>query len=277
MNTSTQQALIATTSDDEQPLLSVKNLTKLYAPGKGFSQVSFDLYPGEVLGIVGESGSGKSTLLQAISGRLQPDGGEVLYLRGDTDTQCQQVEELYAMAESQRRHLLRTEWGVVHQHPMDGLRGRVSAGGNIGERLMAVGQRNYSEIRDQSATWLTDVEIPVERIDDMPTTFSGGMQQRLQIARNLVTHPKLIFMDEPTGGLDVSVQAKLLDLLRQLVTELDLAVIIVTHDLAVARLLAHRLMVMKHSEVVETGLTDQVLDDPQHPYTQLLVSSVLQN
>ncbi len=277
MNTSTQQALVATRSNDEQPLLSVNNLTKLYAPGKGFSQVSFDLYPGEVLGIVGESGSGKSTLLQAISGRLQPDGGEVLYLRGNTNTQCQQVEELYAMAESQRRHLLRTEWGVVHQHPMDGLRGRVSAGGNIGERLMAVGQRNYSEIREQSATWLTDVEIPVERIDDMPTTFSGGMQQRLQIARNLVTHPKLIFMDEPTGGLDVSVQAKLLDLLRQLVTELDLAVIIVTHDLAVARLLAHRLMVMKHSEVVETGLTDQVLDDPQHPYTQLLVSSVLQN
>ena len=277
MNTSTQQALVATRSNDEQPLLSVKNLTKLYAPGKGFSQVSFDLYPGEVLGIVGESGSGKSTLLQAISGRLQPDGGEVLYLRGNTNTQCQQVEELYAMAESQRRHLLRTEWGVVHQHPMDGLRGRVSAGGNIGERLMAVGQRNYSEIREQSATWLADVEIPVERIDDMPTTFSGGMQQRLQIARNLVTHPKLIFMDEPTGGLDVSVQAKLLDLLRQLVTELDLAVIIVTHDLAVARLLAHRLMVMKHSEVVETGLTDQVLDDPQHPYTQLLVSSVLQN
>ncbi|MEH6531135.1 MAG: phosphonate C-P lyase system protein PhnK [Photobacterium frigidiphilum] len=277
MNTSTQQAPVATRSNDEQPLLSVNNLTKLYAPGKGFSQVSFDLYPGEVLGIVGESGSGKSTLLQAISGRLQPDGGEVLYLRGNTNTQCQQVEELYAMAESQRRHLLRTEWGVVHQHPMDGLRGRVSAGGNIGERLMAVGQRNYSEIREQSATWLADVEIPVERIDDMPTTFSGGMQQRLQIARNLVTHPKLIFMDEPTGGLDVSVQAKLLDLLRQLVTELDLAVIIVTHDLAVARLLAHRLMVMKHSEVVETGLTDQVLDDPQHPYTQLLVSSVLQN
>jgi putative phosphonate transport system ATP-binding protein len=103
------------------------------------------------------------------------------------------------------------------------------------------------------------------------------MQQRLQIARNLVTHPKLIFMDEPTGGLDVSVQAKLLDLLRRLVTELELAVVIVTHDLAVARLLAHRLMVMRRSEVVETGLTDQVLDDPQHPYTQLLVSSVLQN
>lgn len=261
----------------EQPLLSVQNLSKLYAPGKGFSEVSFDLYPGEVLGIVGESGSGKSTLLQAISGRLAPDEGEVLYLRGSADSQLQQVVSLYRMAESQRRQLLRTDWGVVHQHPLDGLRPRVSAGGNIGERLMAVGQRHYGSIREQALQWLQDVEIPVDRIDDMPVTFSGGMQQRLQIARNLVTHPKLIFMDEPTGGLDVSVQARLLDLLRRLVSELGLAVVIVTHDLAVARLLAHRLMVMKQSRVVETGLTDQVLDDPQHPYTQLLVSSVLQS
>ncbi|GAA3710722.1 phosphonate C-P lyase system protein PhnK [Oceanisphaera sediminis] len=261
----------------EQPLLSVQNLTRLYAPGKGFSDVSFDLYPGEVLGIVGESGSGKSTLLQAISGRLAPDEGEVLYLRGSADSQLQQVVSLYRMAESQRRQLLRTDWGVVHQHPLDGLRPRVSAGGNIGERLMAVGQRHYGSIREQALQWLQDVEIPVDRVDDMPVTFSGGMQQRLQIARNLVTHPKLIFMDEPTGGLDVSVQARLLDLLRRLVSELGLAVVIVTHDLAVARLLAHRLMVMKQSRVVETGLTDQVLDDPQHPYTQLLVSSVLQS
>lgn len=115
------------------------------------------------------------------------------------------------------------------------------------------------------------------RIDDLPTTFSGGMQQRLQIARNLVTHPKLVFMDEPTGGLDVSVQARLLDLLRGLVVELNLAVVIVTHDLGVARLLADRLLVMKQGQVVESGLTDRVLDDPHHPYTQLLVSSVLQN
>ncbi|MGC9458343.1 ATP-binding cassette domain-containing protein, partial [Vibrio genomosp. F10] len=124
--------------------------------------------------------------------------------------------------------------------------------------------------------WLNQVEIPRDRIDDMPITFSGGMQQRLQIARNLVTHPKLIFMDEPTGGLDVSVQARLLDLIRNLVMELGLSVVIVTHDLAVARLLAHRLVVMKESRIVESGLTDQVLDDPQHPYTQLLVSSVIQ-
>jgi ABC-type dipeptide/oligopeptide/nickel transport system ATPase component len=146
-----------------------------------------------------------------------------------------------------------------------------------GERLMATGARHYGNIRATAQHWLEEVEIPASRIDDLPTTFSGGMQQRLQIARNLVTHPKLVFMDEPTGGLDVSVQARLLDLLRGLVVELNLAVVIVTHDLGVARLLADRLLVMKQGQVVESGLTDRVLDDPHHPYTQLLVSSVLQN
>lgn len=250
-----------------QPLLSVNNLTHLYAPGKGFSDVSFDLWPGEVLGIVGESGSGKTTLLKSISARLAPQQGDVMY----------ENQSLYGMSEGERRRLLRTEWGVVHQHPMDGLRRQVSAGGNIGERLMATGARHYGHIRDTAAQWLEAVEIPPSRIDELPITFSGGMQQRLQIARNLVTHPKLVFMDEPTGGLDVSVQARLLDLLRGLVVELDLAVVIVTHDLGVARLLADRLMVMKEGRVVESGLTDRVLDDPLHPYTQLLVSSVLQN
>jgi putative phosphonate transport system ATP-binding protein len=136
--------------------------------------------------------------------------------------------------------------------------------------------RNYEQLRGAGLDWLSQVEIDPQRIDDLPRTFSGGMQQRLQIARNLVSSPRLVFMDEPTGGLDVSVQARLLDLLRGLVRELDLAVVIVTHDLAVARLLADRLMVMRRSRVVETGLTDQILDDPQHPYSQLLVSSVLQ-
>lgn len=218
-----------------------------------------------MLGIVGESGSGKTTLLQCLSARLTPQQGSILY----------QNRDLYQMSESDRRRLLRTEWGVVHQHPMDGLRSQVSAGGNIGERLMATGQRHYGDIRAEASRWLQAVEIDAGRIDDLPTTFSGGMQQRLQIARNLVTQPQLMFMDEPTGGLDVSVQARLLDLLRTLVRELNLAVVIVTHDLGVARLLAHRLLVMKQGRVVESGLTDRVLDDPHHPYTQLLVSSVL--
>jgi putative phosphonate transport system ATP-binding protein len=180
------------------------------------------------------------------------------------------------MSEPERRMLGRTDWAFVHQHARDGLRMGVSAGGNVGERLMAVGERHDGAIRDKATDWLGRVEIDASRVDDRPTTFSGGMQQRLQIARNLVTSPRLIFMDEPTGGLDVSVQATLLDLLRSLVRELGLSAIIVTHDLAVVRLLADRVMVMQNGEVIETGLVDQVLDDPQHPYTQLLVSSILQ-
>lgn len=265
------ETVVNQTCDELRPLLKVTQLTKLYQAEKGCQEIDFELWPGEVLGIVGESGSGKSTLLRVLSGREVPDSGDVQY-QIDTNHSV----SLFGLSESERRRLLRTEWGVVHQHPMDGLRSRVSAGGNIGERLMAVGNRHYGDIRAQAIDWLGQVEIPLDRIDDMPITFSGGMQQRLQIARNLVTHPKLVFMDEPTGGLDVSVQARLLDLIRNLVVDLGLSVVIVTHDLAVARLLAHRLIVMKESRIVETGLTDQVLDDPQHPYTQLLVSSVLQ-
>ncbi|MCG8610836.1 MAG: phosphonate C-P lyase system protein PhnK [Pseudomonadales bacterium] len=255
----------------ETPLLDVQGLTQLYGPGKGCSNINFDLYPGEVLGIVGESGSGKSTLLNCLSGRCAPQQGQMLYRPQNSD----QSVDFYQLSEASQRRLMREEWGSVHQNPRDGIRMQVSAGANIGERLMGMGQRHYGNIRARGQDWLRAVEIDPERIDDLPTTFSGGMQQRLQIARNLVTSPRLIFMDEPTGGLDVSVQARLLDLLRRLVVQMHLSVVLVTHDLAVARLLAHRLVVMKHSEIVEQGITDQVLDDPQHPYTQLLVSSVL--
>ncbi|MBL4929251.1 phosphonate C-P lyase system protein PhnK [Fuscibacter oryzae] len=253
-----------------QPLLSVRNLTKLYGPRIGCADVAFDLYPGEVLGIVGESGSGKSTLLSCLAGHQTPDTGKVIF------ETAQGPRDVLQMAEPDRRRLGRTDWAYVHQNPRDGLRMGVTAGGNVGERLMAVGARHYGDIRDKATDWLGRVEIAADRIDDRPRQFSGGMQQRLQIARNLVTGPRLVFMDEPTGGLDVSVQARLLDLLRGLVRDLGLSVIIVTHDLAVVRLLAHRLMVMKSGHVVEQGLTDQVLDDPQHGYTQLLVSSILQ-
>ncbi len=252
------------------PLLRVDRLTKRYGHRIGCADVSFDLWPGEVLGIVGESGSGKSTLLSCLAGHLPPDEGQVIF-----DTAAG-PRDVLAMSEPDRRRLSRTDWAFVHQNPRDGLRMGVTAGGNVGERLMAIGARHYGDIRDRATDWLGRVEIAAERIDDRPTAFSGGMQQRLQIARNLVTGPRLVFMDEPTGGLDVSVQARLLDLLRGLVREMGLSAIIVTHDLAVVRLLADRLMVMKPGHVLEQCLTDQVLDDPQHPYTQLLVSSVLQ-
>ena len=252
------------------PLLSARSLAKSYGGRPACQHVSMSIDEGEVLAIVGESGSGKSTLLNLLSGRLAPDSGEVRYRMRDG------VErDLAQLSEAERRLLARTDWGFVHQDAALGLRMNVSAGGNIGERLMAVGDRHYGQIRDTAANWLTRVEIGVDRIDDKPTAYSGGMRQRLQIARNLVTSPRLVFMDEPTGGLDVSVQARLLDLIRGLVADLGLAVVLVTHDLAVARLLSHRIIVMKQGHVIETGLTDRVLDDPQAPYTQLLVSSVL--
>ena len=256
---------------DAGALLSVEGLSVFYGSRVGCRDVSFTLDAGEVLGVVGESGSGKTTLLNAVAGRVAPSAGAVRY-RGRSGP----WRALSEMSEPELRLLGRTDWAFVHQNPRDGLRMSVSAGGNVGERLMAVGGRHYGNIRAAALDWLARVEIAPERVDDRPSAFSGGMQQRLQIARSLVTGPRLVFMDEPTGGLDVSVQARLLDLLRGLVAEYGLSAVVVTHDLAVARLLAHRLIVMKDGRAVETGLTDQVLDDPQHAYTQLLVSSILQ-
>ncbi|OUM00834.1 phosphonate C-P lyase system protein PhnK [Variovorax sp. JS1663] len=254
-----------------EPLLRVRGIHKRYGDRVALHDASFELWPGEVLAVVGESGSGKSTLLNAVAARDRPDAGSVQF-----HTRGGGLREVFAMSEAEQRLLARTDWGFVHQNAAEGLRMDVSAGANVGERLMGLGERHYGRLRAAASEWLERVEIDAARIDDAPRTFSGGMRQRLQIARNLVTRPRLVFMDEPTSGLDVSVQARLLDLLRQLTRQMQLAAIIVTHDLAVARLLAHRMMVMQRGRVVEAGLTDQVLDDPQHPYTQLLVSSVLQ-
>ncbi len=253
------------------PLLSVRGISKRYGQRVALQDASFDLWPGEVLAVVGESGSGKSTLLNAVAARSRPDAGSVQFQGRDGS-----LQDVLGMSEAQQRLLARTDWGFVHQNAADGLRMDVSAGANVGERLMGLGERHYGRLRATATEWLQRVEIDASRIDDAPRAFSGGMRQRLQIARNLVTQPRLVFMDEPTSGLDVSVQARLLDLLRQLTRQMQLAAIVVTHDLAVARLLAHRMVVMQRGRVVESGLTDQVLDDPQHPYTQLLVSSVLQ-
>ncbi|MEL7035910.1 MAG: phosphonate C-P lyase system protein PhnK [Cyanobacteria bacterium J06592_8] len=251
-------------------LLTVENLSKSYDFTQACQQISFNLYAGQVIGIVGESGSGKTTLLRLISGLLPIDTGKLSYVNPQgTWLDLQQISE------SHRRQLMRTEWGFVQQNPREGLRMNITVGANIGERLMSIGVRNYSKIRQEIIYWLEQVEIDTRWMDELPSTLSGGMQQRLQIARVLVTQPRLVFMDEPTGGLDVSVQAKLLDLLRSLVINLNLSVILVTHDIGVVRLLAHRLFVMKNGKIIEAGLTDQVLDDPQHPYTQQLVSATL--
>lgn len=252
------------------PLLEAAGLNLAFGAVRALDEVAIDIHPGEVVAIVGESGSGKSSLLRVLAGQMRPDAGTVLYR-----DPAGHAHPVHGMGEAALRRLMRTDWGFVHQNARDGLRMGVSAGGNVGERLMAIGARHYGGIREEATEWLKRVEIDPARIDHLPRTFSGGMQQRLQIARTLVTRPRLVFMDEPTGGLDVSVQARLLDLIRALVADLGIAVLLVTHDIAAARLLAHRILVMRRGQVVEHGLTDRVLDDPQHPYTQLLVASVL--
>lgn len=256
-------------TNENLPLLRVQNLSKFFGRQIGCHDINFELAKGEVIGVVGESGSGKSTLLNCIAGRMAPTNGAVFF------NSSEGFIDLCSSDEALLRRITKTQTGFVTQNSRDGLRMHISAGGNIGERLMANGMRNYSQIRKIALEWLEKVEIDPERIDDTPETFSGGMQQRLQIAANLVTEPKVMLMDEPTSGLDVSVQARLIDVLRRLVARLNLSMILVTHDLAVARLMCHRLYVMKNGKIIEKGLSDQILDDPRKPYTQLLVSSIL--
>lgn len=254
----------------DAPLLEAEAVTCRFGRVTACRDVDVALHAGEILGIVGESGAGKSTLLRCLAGMVRPATGSVSY----TDT-AGRGHPLHALEDSALRRLSRTDWGFVHQNPHDGLHPHLSAGANVAEPLLRCGETRYGRIRTTARHWLEQVELDPVRMDDRVRTFSGGMQQRVQLARNLVTEPRLLFLDEPTGGLDVSVQARLLDLIRQLVARLQVAVVLVTHDLAAVRLLAHRLVVMQQGEIVEQGLTDQVLDDPQHAYSQLLVASEL--
>ncbi len=270
MNAGPHSTQVQRSCDDDQLILRADQVGKRFGLVTACQDVSFDLHRGEVIGIVGESGSGKTTLLRCLAGLLPPTVGRVLF-----QDENGAALDLNALNEPDRRRLRREAFGFVHQNPRDGLRGWISAGGNIAEPLLNLGDRHYETMRRAALEWMERVELDTQRIDHRPAQFSGGMQQRVQIARSLIHGPRIVFMDEPTGGLDVSVQARLLDTLRNLVRTLSLSAIIVTHDLGVARLLADRLIVMKDGRVVETGITDQVLDDPQHAYTQLLVSAVL--
>jgi len=165
--------------------------------------------------------------------------------------------------------------GIVYQTPAQGLDLDLTAGGNVVSRMLAAGVRRYEALRRRASELVQATELPLERIDAVTSTFSGGMQQRMQVARALATRPPILLLDEPTSGLDVSVQVRLLDLLRRIQLETQVAMLVVSHDLGVIRMLADRLLVMRQGRIVERGLTDQLLNDPRHPYTQLLVSSQL--
>jgi putative phosphonate transport system ATP-binding protein len=165
--------------------------------------------------------------------------------------------------------------GMLYQNPRDGLNFNFSSGGNIAEKLLMAGTFHVGKIRGRATYLLTQTEVHVQRMDETPSSFSGGMQQRVQISKAIANNPPLVFLDEVTSGLDVSVQAKVLDLIRRLQHELGISMIVVSHDLGVIRMLTDRTIVLKHGRIVEHGLTDQILQDPQHAYTQLLVSSLL--
>ena len=274
-------------------LLRVRNLTKIYGDpisnsvaytGPKFgsnicpetdaivacAEINFDLYPGEVLGVVGESGSGKSTLVQLLYFDQMATAGEVQFSALDGGQ-----TNILTLANQRKRHMRNHLMGMVYQNPRDGLNFNFSAGGNIAEKLLMAGNFHVGRIRERASYLLEKTEVPVKRMDNTPATFSGGMQQRVQISKAIANNPPLLFLDEVTSGLDVSVQAKVLDLIRHLQRELGISMIVVSHDLAVIRMLTDRTMVLKNGRIVEAGLTDQILQDPQDAYTQLLVSSLL--
>lgn len=236
----------------------------------GVRDVSFQLYPGEILGIVGESGSGKSTLLKTLYfDQAATSGGAYLSLYQDGQ------KNILEASSQQKRYLRNHLMEMVYQNPMLGLRMKLSSGSNVAEKLIAAGNRNAGSMIDRSTELLEHVEIPTERMRDQPRVFSGGMQQRVQISKAIANNPPILLLDEVTTGLDLSVQAKVLDLIRSIQEELGIAMMIVSHDLAVIRMMSDRTMVMLGGRVVEEGLTDQILEDPLHEYTQTLVSSLL--
>jgi putative phosphonate transport system ATP-binding protein len=252
-----------------RPLLIAQGVSKSYGPVRALQDVSATVYPGEVLGIVGESGSGKSTFLRCLNLEETPDSGS--YTLDLPDVQG----NLFDLDRFARRMLCATKIGIVYQNPHLGLLMKHSSSGNVAERLLVAGERRFAVLRDKARAALDASEFPLNRMDAPPIELSGGMQQRVQLAKAIALEPALLLLDEPTTGLDVSVQALVLDTLKRLQQERKITMVIVSHDLGVIRTLADRVMVMKGGRVVEAGLADQVFQDPQHAYTQQLVHAKL--
>jgi len=277
----------------EEPVLRVSKLSKQYGNGCGACgkedaksleknyckncgtvyacrDISFNLYEGEILGIVGESGSGKSTLMRCLYYDEDVTSGEAFlkfYKNGEAN--------LFIESPQQKRFIRNSKMGKVYQNPVMGLKMDFSSIGNIAEKLISAGSRNVAFMEARSRGLLEHVNIPSYRIKEKPCNFSGGMQQRVQIAKALSNNPPILLLDEVTTGLDLSVQASVLDLIKSIQRELSISIILVSHDLAVIRMLADRTIVMMDGRIIEQGMTDQILEDPQHPYTQQLVHSLL--
>jgi len=256
------------------PLLSVRNLRTVFGTMQGevtaVDDVSFDVVPGEVLGIVGESGSGKSVTALSIMGLLpQPPGrvagGEILF----------EGRDLLKMPKRELRELRGAAIGMIFQEPMTSLNPVFTIGDQISETIRVHERIGAQAARGRAIEMLMKVGIPSpeRRVDDYPHQLSGGMRQRVMIAMALSCSPKLLLADEPTTALDVTIQAQILDLLRDLQQEFHMAIVIITHNMGVIAEFADRVAVMYAGRIAEQGPVEQIFDAPAHPYTIGLLSS----
>jgi peptide/nickel transport system ATP-binding protein len=253
----------------KRPVLSLTDVSVTY-PKRGripaftaAKSITFDIFPGEILGLVGESGSGKTTVGRAAIGLLPISKGSIK-LNG---------EEIGG-ADQNKLKGLRQQTGIVFQDPGSSLNPRLPIGESIGEPLLLAGRAEGEDLDAMVEDLLDSVELPRSYRNRYPHELSGGQRQRVGIARAIALRPDLLIADEPTSALDVSVQARFLDLLLDLQNQLKFACLFISHDLAVVDMLAHRIAVMQNGELVEVGDRDQILKNPKEEYTRKLISAV---
>ena len=266
-------------TDESGPLLQVRDLCKYFpVHSKGFLQrvvgtikavdgVSFDLMPGEMVGLVGESGSGKTTTARVILRALDPTAGEVRF-RADG--------RVVDLARLPNKHLkpLRTQMQMIFQDPFSSLNPRMTVGDIVGEPLVVHRLAKGRELKDRVTETLRRVGLAAEHAIRYPHAFSGGQRQRIGIARALILQPSLVVADEPVSALDVSVQAQVINLLGELKEEFHLTCLLIAHDLSVVRHICDRVAVMYAGKIVETAPSDVLFADPKHPYTRALISAI---
>ncbi len=253
--------------DDRSLLLEVRDLRIAFGGSEAVRGISFVIAAGETLGLVGESGSGKSATSLAMM-RLLPESAVVsgsIHLAG---------EALLTLPEQAMRRLRGSEIAMIFQEPMTALNPVMKVGRQIGEALLAHAPRTSRKIvNERVRAAMREVGLPEGRMDEYPHQFSGGQRQRIVIAMALMNKPKLLIADEPTTALDVTVQAQVLALLKELRERHNLAMLFISHDLAVVSQVADRVAVMRHGEIVEQGAMLDVMTRPQHPYTKGLLAS----
>ena len=250
-----------------RPLLQVQDVRVDFVQGKGtvfkaLKGVSLDIYPGETVGLVGESGSGKTTMGRVILGLTEATAGHVLF----------DGEDITHLSHARRRTLGR-DIQVVFQDPYSSLNPARTIGDTLAEPLLNDRSLSREDIRQRIAEVLQRVGMPIDTAERYPGQFSGGQRQRIAIARAVIAKPRLIVCDEPVSGLDLSVQAQVLNLLKELQKSMGLSMLFISHDLTVIRHVSRRTVVLYRGDIVEQGDAAQVHEHPQHPYTRALLAA----